>query len=79
MGKHGMKERVTKNPDPTFSEVLGIFREEAREIKEKQKAAELFRGDRILRHSGRRMGTNQPYGWRRREEFQCDGLPVYAH
>lgn len=24
MGKHGMKERVTKNPDPTFSEVLGI-------------------------------------------------------
>lgn len=42
MGKHGMKERVTKNPDPTFSEVLGIFREEAREIKEKQKAADAF-------------------------------------
>lgn len=42
MGKHGMKERVTKNPDPTFSEALGIFREEAREIKEKQKAADAF-------------------------------------
>lgn len=42
MGKHGMKERVTKNPDPTFSKVLGIFREEAREIKEKQKAADAF-------------------------------------
>lgn len=42
MGKHGMKERVTKNPDPTFSEVLGIFREEAREINEKQKAADAF-------------------------------------
>lgn len=26
MGKHGMKERVTKNPDPTFRKVLGIFR-----------------------------------------------------
>lgn len=25
MGKHGMKNRVTNNPDPTFSEVLGIF------------------------------------------------------
>lgn len=42
MGKHGMKERVTKNPDPTFSEVLGIFRKETREIKEKQKAADAF-------------------------------------
>lgn len=42
MGKHGMKERVTKNPDPTFSEVLGIFRNEDREIKEKQKAADAF-------------------------------------
>lgn len=42
MGKHGMKGRVTNNPDPTFSEVLGIFRKEAREIKEKQKAADAF-------------------------------------
>lgn len=42
MGKHGMKERVTKNPDPTFQKVLGIFRKEAREIKEKQKAADAF-------------------------------------
>lgn len=42
MGKHGMKERVTKNPDPTFSEALGIFRKEDREIKEKQKAADAF-------------------------------------
>lgn len=36
MGKHGMKDRVTNNPDPTFSEVLGIFRKEA------QKAADAF-------------------------------------
>lgn len=42
MGKHGMKERVTKNPDPTFQKVLGIFRKEAREIKEKQKATDAF-------------------------------------
>lgn len=42
MGKHGMKERVTKNPDPTFRKVLGIFRKEDREIKEKQKAADAF-------------------------------------
>lgn len=39
MGKHGMKNRVTNNPDPTFSEVLGIFRKEARKVKEAQKAA----------------------------------------
>lgn len=42
MGKHGMEERVTKNPDPTFQKVLGIFRKEAREIKEKQQAADAF-------------------------------------
>lgn len=42
MGKHGMKNRVTNNPDPTFSEVLGIFRKEARKVKEAQKAADAF-------------------------------------
>lgn len=38
MGKHGVKGRVTNNPDPTLSEVLGIFRK----VKEAQKAADAF-------------------------------------
>lgn len=56
MGKHGMKERVTKNPDPTFSEALGIFRKETREINEKQKAADAFSCLKAVRFYLRRNG-----------------------
>lgn len=56
MGKHGMKERVTKNPDPTFSEALGIFRKETREINEKQKAADAFACLKAVRFYLRRNG-----------------------
>ncbi len=33
MGKHGMKKSVASRPDPTFAEVLGVFRKEARKLK----------------------------------------------
>lgn len=42
MGKRGLGQGVAKHKDPTFEKVLGIFRKETREIKEKQKAADAF-------------------------------------
>lgn len=42
MGKHGMKKSVVSRPDPTFAEVLGVFRKEARKLKDEKKAADAF-------------------------------------
>lgn len=42
MGKHGMKKSVVSRPDPTFAEALGVFRKEARKLKDEKKAADAF-------------------------------------
>lgn len=36
MGKRGLGQGVAKHKDPTFEKVLGNFRREARELKEKK-------------------------------------------
>lgn len=49
MGKRGLGQGVAKHKDPTFEKVLGNFRREAREPKEKKKAADAFSCIKALR------------------------------
>lgn len=49
MGKRGLGQSVAKHKDPTFEKVLGNFRREAREMKEKKKAADAFSCIKALR------------------------------
>lgn len=49
MGKRGLGQGVAKHKDPTFEKVLGNFRREAREQKEKKKAADAFSCIKALR------------------------------
>lgn len=49
MGKRGLGQGVARHKDPTFEKVLGNFRREAREQKEKKKAADAFSCIKALR------------------------------
>lgn len=42
MGKKGLNPGIARHMDPTFEKTLANFRREAKELKEKQKAADAF-------------------------------------